>query len=369
MGTVLLQCSCGKRIKAPGALPGRTGRCPFCGALLRIPELDSEAEAEIVPPSTSASRAASRRPAEHSIEQATQTERRSRQPRRRPRKPSDEDSSFEPIGFLSPPKPGAIGPAGSFRYPFWDAAGLAALAFYPPVLTLVSLIYWGVWFCLQFGAFELGAGGMLMIALILIIPLAALGTLMLGMILQELSRFLEANAQGELHHPRPEFHNVHGSLVGVFRCIWATIIGALSAGGPAFFFLLVRGLSSRLDTLLFLVLCSPVVIAAELGMIAILLYQDFKAAHPVKIFSALVRLSPALLGPSLVVSLFLILTAVLAALTPSPAHLLSALGMTWFLWLVVVYGILVSCRATGSCYYRHRARVGWFREKPQWGVR
>ena len=42
MTTLLLLCSCGRRIKAPGATPGRVGRCPSCGALLRVPEPEAD---------------------------------------------------------------------------------------------------------------------------------------------------------------------------------------------------------------------------------------------------------------------------------------------------------------------------------------
>ncbi|HZW33867.1 MAG TPA: hypothetical protein VFF52_24305, partial [Isosphaeraceae bacterium] len=34
----ILVCRCGKRLRAPGATPGRVGHCPACGAALRVPE-------------------------------------------------------------------------------------------------------------------------------------------------------------------------------------------------------------------------------------------------------------------------------------------------------------------------------------------
>src|SRR5208283_1446881 len=36
MGTIILICTCGKRVKAPDARPGRVGRCPACGSLLEV---------------------------------------------------------------------------------------------------------------------------------------------------------------------------------------------------------------------------------------------------------------------------------------------------------------------------------------------
>ncbi len=38
MSVPILICECGLRVKAPGATPGRVGRCPKCGGTLRIPD-------------------------------------------------------------------------------------------------------------------------------------------------------------------------------------------------------------------------------------------------------------------------------------------------------------------------------------------
>src|SRR5271165_5047528 len=38
MGITILICTCGKRVKAPGARPGRVGRCPACGSVLEVSE-------------------------------------------------------------------------------------------------------------------------------------------------------------------------------------------------------------------------------------------------------------------------------------------------------------------------------------------
>ena len=38
MSVLTLVCSCGMKLKAPGAVPGRVGKCPRCGSLLKVPE-------------------------------------------------------------------------------------------------------------------------------------------------------------------------------------------------------------------------------------------------------------------------------------------------------------------------------------------
>ena len=35
----IFACICGKRVKAPGARPGRVGSCPACGSLLEVPAI------------------------------------------------------------------------------------------------------------------------------------------------------------------------------------------------------------------------------------------------------------------------------------------------------------------------------------------
>ena len=37
MSVTILVCACGKRVRAPGARPGRVGRCPACGRSLKAP--------------------------------------------------------------------------------------------------------------------------------------------------------------------------------------------------------------------------------------------------------------------------------------------------------------------------------------------
>ena len=37
MGVTILVCACGQRVRAPGATPGRIGRCPGCGGPLEVP--------------------------------------------------------------------------------------------------------------------------------------------------------------------------------------------------------------------------------------------------------------------------------------------------------------------------------------------
>lgn len=41
MSVTILVCPCGRRLKVAGLAPGKSGRCPSCGALIRVPEPDA----------------------------------------------------------------------------------------------------------------------------------------------------------------------------------------------------------------------------------------------------------------------------------------------------------------------------------------
>src|SRR5437764_911505 len=41
MGVTILVCPCGLKLKAAGMVPGKSGRCPRCSRLLRLPEGES----------------------------------------------------------------------------------------------------------------------------------------------------------------------------------------------------------------------------------------------------------------------------------------------------------------------------------------
>ena len=44
MGVDTLVCNCGMRLKAPGAVPGRVGKCPRCGSFLKVPDASTIVE-------------------------------------------------------------------------------------------------------------------------------------------------------------------------------------------------------------------------------------------------------------------------------------------------------------------------------------
>jgi hypothetical protein len=48
---------------------------------------------------------------------------------------------------------------------------------------------------------------------------------------------------------------------------------------------------------------------------------------------------------------------------------LAAVLGTWLFWILALYLGMAVSRALGLFYRRHAARLGWFPERLQWGVR
>ncbi len=105
----ILVCACGKRLRAPGATPGRVGRCPACGDIMRVPE-----------------------PAPIPIE-----------PKPKPRKkkktaaPCRETAIWD--GLVKAPRTCESGIGTSLLYPFWGTTGIVLLILFPPLLWITSV--------------------------------------------------------------------------------------------------------------------------------------------------------------------------------------------------------------------------------------
>ena len=218
MDVPILVCGCGMRIKAPGAKPGRVGRCPACGGRLEIPETpvipDEPAPAidfadaedgfglprEIVADASAPS----------AVDDA---EAEAIAPERGPSgKPHADGRRLLPV--QSKPESGWL---VSFVYPLRGAESLAMVA-------AVGFIAWifGVLvpeYCIQAMADaaidgRLACMGMLFV-LIAVLPVVFLGPIVLSYWLQYLGRVLVSSAMGECAPPRTPDRNFDGFLNGL----------------------------------------------------------------------------------------------------------------------------------------------------------
>jgi len=128
VGVVTLVCSCGMRLKAPGAVPGRVGKCPRCGSMLKVP----------------AGPATGPGPASDRVEPEPEPAASPRATREtfigvRARKPkSRAETRRRSDGLVVPPDHAETRLVVSLGYPLWNSSGLAVLIFLPPLLLFAT---------------------------------------------------------------------------------------------------------------------------------------------------------------------------------------------------------------------------------------
>jgi len=341
MGEMILVCRCGRRVRAPGAVPGRVGRCPGCGEALRVPEAPSAPPIEVEAPPAPEPVAAAR-PA----------------PRRRKRKPSGLIDRLEAWDGLVPRPQTSASARSVFRnllYPLWDANGLAFLVIFPILWWLISLP--------TFEYLSLLAQGEPAIAPIrALIPSLTGLIIVLGYTLAFLNQVFLSSAHGETRHPRWPELDLWELVRGVLRWAWALLAGFLVGGLPAFWFLGRVEEPRFSDWAIFGGLWAFGALYAEVALVASLLFDDILAINPATVgravwVSRFGFLRSLILSAAILIPTGLLFTAVLHVSEP---HL--AIGSWLLFWGVAFYGALVAMRVLGTEYHRHARALGWFRE-------
>ena len=136
---MILVCGCGMRLKAAGAYPGRLGKCPACGAPLRVPDLAPPPPAHRPMTRSQSDRAEPRPSAARSSTFVACPGRSGAASSRR-----DAASRGDWNGLLPVPARPETRLRDSLLYPFWGVTGLALLVFLPPALWLTSLPALGI---------------------------------------------------------------------------------------------------------------------------------------------------------------------------------------------------------------------------------
>lgn len=328
-------CRCGKRIRAPGAVPGRVGRCPSCGETLRVPESPAiEIEAAPI--------AAAVRPA----------------PRRRKRDaPSLIDRLEAWEGLV--PRPGTTRSARSLvrnlLYPLWGANGLVFLVIFPILWWLISLP--------TFGYLSALARGEPAIAPIrALIPSLTGLIIVLGYTLAFLNQVLLSSAMGEARHPKWPELDLWELIRGVTRWAWALLAGFLVGALPAIWFWSRTEEPGFSDVAIYWGLWAFGALYAQVALVALLLFDDVLAVNPATVGRAVWVSRFGFLRPLVLSAIIMALTGGLLALVlhVSEPHL--AVGSWLLFWGVAFYGALVATRVLGTEYHRHARALGWFRE-------
>jgi hypothetical protein len=347
----IIVCGCGKRLNARGAVPGRVGRCPACGASFQVPATPAAAEpapAEIevlpqragAPPGTSA--------------YAPSMDRREGSSRRAPTRD----------GLIRAPERLETRLRDSLLYPFWGSTGLALLGFMPPVFWVLSLPTFSVIATLL--AEGLTASSRL--GVVFLLPFAGGFAVVLGFTLLYLGRVLVASALGEIRHPRWPDWELREILQGVTRWFWAAMVGVVIGVVPAMAYWIACGDVDALDVVVLVELLAVGAIYAQMALLASILHDDPLGANPVTVVLGVYRMGWSYARPCLVSAVAVLIgLGALGGLFAIANPLLAALAF-WAFWVLVLYLAMVALRVLGLCYHGRSRSLGWFRERPRWGA-
>ena len=311
MGVTILVCSCGQRVRAPGAKPGRVGRCPACGGRLEVApgtESRSSKQSGDLRPSEPASQDFERVEPVVAIaggyslqpEEPLGTTRSGREskpllpPQSRARGTGASEGTLDhrPMvdGFLPPLSQPETSIVASLLYPLRSAEAMA-------MNVIIAIAFWCFTilvpeYCLSIwaDANALGAPSMgMLVILISGIPALLLLPLILIYLLQYLGRVLVSTAMGETVPPRTPDRNFDGFFAGLSPWFTWLILGFPVGLLP----LAVFAFSSEQPILgnLFVVGCLIVVAVPYLivSLMMSFLHDHPLAANPLGVFGVLLR--------------------------------------------------------------------------------
>lgn len=328
-------------MKAPGAVPGRVGKCPRCGSLLKVPD-DSPPGAPPPPAGPIVVTAAPGPPAFHKP--------RTSRPRGSvPREKSD--------GLVPPPKVAESRFVDSISYPLWNASGIALLIFMPPLL----------WFATSPMIALLSSLGtdnpVTLLGLVLLVPPMLLMLAVGGYILLFLGQVLVSSALGEVLLPRSPGWDLTEIGQGLGRWFWALIVGGAVGGLPATVYWIWCGPIDLLDRIVLLDLILPGMAYAQMALLATLIHESPLAANPVTVTRAILRLGWSYCAACAESGVFLIVLVGWFAGMLRIQHVLIQSLACWAFWLVALYAALVTLRRLGLYCYRNAIILEWFPDR------
>lgn len=373
-------CRCGRQLKLPGAVPGRVGKCPSCGATFRVGGAEI---GETAQPSRqgelAASRARARKPLKtddgHSDEPlggyglTPETEKDETRfddaPRRddRSRTKAVVVPKAGPIGrggIIGMPKSPESSVLGSLKYPFWDGFGIALMLICPIPLAILSLVVLGVLPMALWGPDK----SMLALAPItlgfIVVFLVAIGFVLSG-----LSEIMVTSSRGDVEHPRwPDF-DFGVILAALVRWGAAIAFGVAITWWPAQAYMSTRGELGWVDRLVVAEILSLGGALTMTALLSIYLHESIIGVDPRLVLPATLRLGPRLVGPMILLSTFTAIAVfcVWGVYESNRFGFPALLGMTCLAWWYGIYAGIVMARVTGRAYKRRAKIVGWFETK------
>ena len=335
MAALTLVCSCGMKLNAPGAVPGRVGKCPRCGSLLKVPEPPPAAEA---PP----------------------------RPRTRPR--TSGGTFVEVRGFAKQEKPKRGHGDGlvahprvpetrlveSLTYPLWNDSGVAILVFLPPLLMITTVPLPGIVRMLASGE------AATMVGILWALPLFFLFAIVAGYVLLWLGRVLVSSALGEVAQPRSPAWDLGEIASGLGRWSWALIIGGVGGCVPAVAYWIRCGEVDWFDRIVLLDLIVPGMAYAQMALVASLMHESPLAANPITVIRAIFRAGWGYLSPCLFTGACLVFLAAMLGVVARVADPLGQFVGVWAFAVASLYLSTVVARRVGVFFFHRSVVFQWF---------
>jgi hypothetical protein len=376
MTVPVLVCECGLRVKAPGATPGRVGRCPKCGGRLQVPEsgstkenkksrpkrAPSEQTAQVGYMLSPAARPVGREaaygvPAEVVPARAAYVERASPSPMT--------DGLLRP---LADPERGWL---PSFLYPLRGAESLGMIAGLSAVLWVITILVPEYCLTVMREADSMGADLMgKFIAFISFLPVVLVFPFVLFYWLQYLGRVLVASAMGETAPPRMPDRNFDGFLNGLSPWFTWLVLGVCPALTPLLVYWLSQRAAEDLNPAVALALAALAIPYIVVALMMSFLHDHALASTPWAVLGAVFRL-----GRSYLLLCLFLTCAVGAgwatfalALAVRQHHFWTYILIAPGCWILVNWVSIVAMRILGTYYFHRRRQLQWHHERPRWGV-
>ena len=342
-------CACGKQLRAPGAKPGRVGRCPACGGELRVSE-------ETLKTTLLTKKSEDAEPEGPSVQVAARTRR-----KKRLRSSSPDTDIWD--GLVAAPSRPETTLRESLLYPLWGASGVAILVFLPPLFWITS-----VPFITMLTALMGNQSGFSIAALLICIP-AFLGlSAVLGYVLLFLGKVTASSAMGEIHHPHLPDWDLSSIYFGLGRWIWAGLIGGIIGGLPCVVYWIYCGDIGFFDRIILVELAAVGAIYGLMALLASILFEDLLAANPITVVRAIMTVGLDYARPCLVAGVVIVVVSTLFASAFEVENPALAAFLFWLSWVAAVYLAMVMLRVLGLFYAGHARALGWFRDRTGWGV-
>jgi hypothetical protein len=376
MDVPILVCGCGMRMRAPGARPGRVGRCPACGGRLEVPVLPPELEGSDITDEPEPPIGLADAPAgfgqleEIALTPARTAPVKSLRKARRRRSGSPVSTPMAD-GLLPVQQSPEAAWTTSFLYPLRGAESLAVIAVIGVIAWVFAVLV--PEYCLKMMADATSMGASLLglfFVWVTALPVLFLGPLVLTYWLQYLGRVLVSSAMGECVPPRMPDRNFDGFLTGLSPWFVWLVLGLGVGLAPALSWAIAGGRPEESVPWLSIVLTAGAMPYLLAALMLSFLHDDATAAMPWGVLLALIRLGGRFLLLSALVAgaLGLVGTAFALALLIRRHVFWLYLPLVLVCWTLFLWVQMAVMRLLGLFYLRRKDVLRWNHVHPRWGV-